>query len=138
MIATPIRLALLGILAAALSACASQQFQTTNGQSDKGGDMNTQSAVVEIVMFKLKPGVTADEFRPLDRAVELQHVMKQPGFISRESAAADNGEWLVIVHWRSVKDAEASMASFAGAPATAPFMAKIDANTVSMKRYSGN
>jgi hypothetical protein len=31
------------------------------------------------------------------------------GFISRKSAAGDNGEWLVVVHWRSVADAEASM-----------------------------
>lgn len=94
-----------------------------------------QGAIIEIATFKLKPGVTADEFRPLDKAVELQHVMKQPGFISRESAAGDNGEWLVVIHWRSVADAEASMASFASASATAAFMSKMDASTLSMKRY---
>jgi len=95
----------------------------------------TQGVVIEIATFKLKQGVTADEFRPLDKAVELQHVVKQPGFISRESAAGDNGEWLVVVHWRSIKDAEASMASFSSAPATEQFMSKIDANTMSLKRY---
>jgi hypothetical protein len=95
-----------------------------------------RGAVIEIVTFKLNAGVTADEFRPLDKAVELQHVVKQPGFISREPAAGDNGEWLVVVHWRSVADAEASMASFPSAPATAQSMAKIDASTMSMKRYT--
>ena len=94
-----------------------------------------QGTVIEVVTFKLKQGVTADEFRPLDKAVELQHVAKQPGFISRESAAGDDGEWLVIVHWRSVKDAEASMASFSSAPATEQFMSKIDAKSMIMKRY---
>lgn len=97
-----------------------------------------RDAVIEIATFKLKQGVTADEFRPLDKAVESQLVAKQPGFISRESAAGDNGEWLVVVHWRSVEDAEASMASFSGAPAAEQFMSKIDANTMSMKRYISN
>ena len=77
--------------------------------AQKGADM---PAVIEIVKFKLAPGITATAFQPVDRAVEVQHVSKQPGFISRESAADENGEWLVIVHWKSVKDAEASMASF--------------------------
>jgi len=45
------------------------------------------------------------------------------------------GEWLVIVHWRSAKDADASMASVEKAPAAAPFMSKIEASTMSMKRY---
>jgi len=48
----------------------------------------------------------------------------------------DNGEGLVVVHWRSVADAEASMASFPSPPATAQSMAKIDASTMSMKRYT--
>ena len=93
------------------------------------------SDVIEIVTFKLKPGVSAAEFRPVDKAVEREHVSKQPGFVSRESASGADGEWLVIVHWRSEKDAEASMASFSKAPAAAQFMSKINASTMSMKRY---
>jgi heme-degrading monooxygenase HmoA len=73
--------------------------------------------VIEVVTFKLKPGVTAKEFAPADKAVADQHVSKQPGFISRESAAGDDGTWLVIVHWATKKDADASMASFANAAA---------------------
>lgn len=91
--------------------------------------------VVEVVTFKLKPGVASAEFRTIDKEVEQQHVSKQPGFVSRESAAGEGGEWLVIVHWRSRKDADASMASFERAPAAAAFMSKIDASTMSMKRY---
>jgi len=43
--------------------------------------------------------------------VEREHVARQAGFVSRESAHGEAGEWLVIVHWRSVKDAEASTMS---------------------------
>ena len=91
--------------------------------------------VVEVVTFKLKAGVSAAEFAPLDQAVEREHVAKQPGFVSRESAHGVDGDWLVIVHWRSVKDAEASMATFEKATAAAQFMSKIEPSTMSMKRY---
>lgn len=99
------------------------------------GAAGAPAEVVEVVTFKLQLGVSASEFRAVDQAVEKQHVAKQPGFVSRESVAGDNGEWLVIVHWRSAKDADASMASFQTAPAAAEFMSKIDAATMSMKRY---
>ena len=92
--------------------------------------------VVEVVTLKLKNGVSYADFSPIDKAVETQHVSKQPGFISREFAAGQNGEWLVVIHWRSAKDADASMASFASAPAAKDFMANIDASTLAMKRYT--
>ena len=91
--------------------------------------------IVEIATFKLKEGVTPDEFYPVDQAVESQHVSQQPGFISRESAVSEDNEWLAIVHWRSIEEAEASMASFSSAPATAEFMSKLEADTMSMTRY---
>ncbi|MDO6558116.1 hypothetical protein [Paraglaciecola chathamensis] len=46
-----------------------------------------------------------------------------PGFISRETAKGQNGEWLVVVHWVTEEDAEASMRSFMQVPAAADFMA---------------
>lgn len=91
--------------------------------------------VIEVVTFKLKPGVTAAQFRLVDQEVEAQHVSKQPGFVSRESAAGENGEWLAIVHWRSAADADASMAGFEKAPAAAGFMASLDASTMRMQRF---
>lgn len=92
-------------------------------------------AVIEVATFKLQPGVTPDDFRPFDQAVEDGHVGRQPGFISRESAANGDDEWLVIVHWRSLKDADASMASFMTADATADFMSRLQPETMTMTRY---
>lgn len=96
-----------------------------------------RAAIIEVVRFQLKAGIAPDVFRQLDRAVEVEHVSNQPGFISRESAASEDGEWLVIVHWRSAEDAEASMASFSSAAATAEFMANLEPDTMIMKRYKG-
>lgn len=92
--------------------------------------------VIEIATFTLKDGVSYEDFAPIDKAVEMEHVSKQAGFISRESAKGQNGEWLVVVHWSTIEDADASMNSFMSAEAASGFMEKIDASTMSMKRYS--
>ena len=106
------------LLGSALSATFAVQPSLAAGQAGN---------IVEVVTFKLKPGVTAAEFAPIDKAVERDHVAKQPGFVSRESAHGADGEWLVIAHWRSV--------SFEKALAAAAFMAKIEASTMSLKRF---
>lgn len=92
-------------------------------------------AVIEIALFKLAPGTTAKQFAPIDHAMERDYISKQPGFITRESAAGDDGEWLVVNHWNSVKDADAAMANFASAPATRAFMSNLDAKTMINRRY---
>lgn len=92
-------------------------------------------AVIEVVTLKIKPGTSVETFRAADRDVERQHVARQPGFISRESAAGKDGAWVVIVHWRSVKDAQASMDSFEKAPAAARFMSLIEPGSMQMNRY---
>ena len=93
------------------------------------------SEVIEVVQFKLAKGVTPAAFAALDRAVEREHVARQPGFMRRESAVSDDGEWLVVVHWASARDADASMASFTQAAAAQPFLAGLDAATMTMRRY---
>jgi heme-degrading monooxygenase HmoA len=93
------------------------------------------SPVIEVVTAKLKPGVSPKEFSAIDKQVEVQHVSKQPGFLSRESASGQDGQWVVIVHWKSTHDADASMKSFEQAPAAKAWMSSIDPSSMSMKRY---
>ena len=92
--------------------------------------------IIEIVTFKLKDGVNPGEFEHIDKAIQNQHVAKQPGFVARESAHGENGDWLVLVHWETAKDADASMATFMTAPAAQPFMSKVQAETMRMARYT--
>jgi hypothetical protein len=96
------------------------------------------AAVIEIVRFKLAPGMTPQAFLALDQAVAREHVAKQSGFVRRESASTPDGEWLVIVHWASAADADASMASFASAPAATFFMKGLDVSTMTMQRFSSH
>jgi len=91
--------------------------------------------VIEVSTVKLKDGVNPTDFADVDRQVAI-YVSSLPGFISRESAPGPNNTWLVIVHWRSIADADAFMKSFSSAPAAAKFMSMIEPSTMSMARYS--
>ncbi|WP_349665558.1 hypothetical protein [Echinimonas agarilytica] len=91
--------------------------------------------VVEVASFILKDGIDPTEFAKLDKTVEDTHVSQQPGFISRASELVDGNRWRVIVHWESLEDAEASMASFMKAPAAKAFMDGADVSTMKMQRY---
>ena len=96
--------------------------------------MAQNTGVVEIVTMNLNDGISADEFAIVDKAIEDEHVSKQPGFISRQSAV-NGGRWLVIVHWQSADAAQASMDTFADAPAAERFMSMIDVSSMAMTRY---
>lgn len=96
--------------------------------------MSREPNIVEIVTLTLKADVSPEAFAKIDRALEDQHVSRQPGFVSRETAASGQ-KWLVIVHWESAEAAQASMDSFANAPAAAQFMGMVDASTMTMTRY---
>ena len=96
--------------------------------------MAQENGVIEIITMSLAEGVSAEDFEPVDKAIEEEHVSKQPGFVSRQAAFSD-GKWAVVVNWESAETAQASMDSFADAPAAEKFMSMIDASTMSMTRY---
>lgn len=98
------------------------------------GSFKAMSQVIEVATFKLRSGVQVEDFSALDLAVKTEHISKQPGYISRESGF-DKQTWVVVVHWRSLEDADASMNSFMTVPAAQPFMDKLDASTMQMSRY---
>ncbi len=90
--------------------------------------------VLEIATFTLATGVSTEAYIAADRAVEETYAARQPGFLSREVGA--DGTRLVAVHWADAASADASMASFADAPATAAFMALVEPTTMAMTRYT--
>ena len=122
-----------GTLLAAVAIATAPTLATADEKSPDG--TSPTAAVVEVVTLQLADGVTAEQFAPVDRAVEDEHVSRQPGFVSREVAAGDDGSWLVIVHWASIEEAQASMDSFASASAAARFMEMIDTESMRMTRY---
>lgn len=96
--------------------------------------MAQDKGVIEIVTMDLADGVSAEAFAPVDKAIEDDHVSKQPGFVSRQAGFAE-GRWAVVVTWANAEAAQASMDSFASAPAAARFMSMIDPSSMAMTRY---
>lgn len=92
--------------------------------------------IVEVTTFALKPGVSVEDFLTADRAMADSYVSKLPGFVSRQTAAGPDGTRLLLAWWTDTASADASMAGFAAAPATAAFMELIQADTMVLNRYS--
>ena len=91
--------------------------------------------VIEVVTLTLRKGVTPAQFDQVDREVQVDYISKRKGFLSRESAPGGDNKWLVVVHWQSVADADASMKSFSTAHAASAFMAMVEPNSMVMTRY---
>lgn len=92
-------------------------------------------STVETIRFSLLDGVDAADFRQRNAQVENEFMKLRPGFLARQTAVSEDGEWLVVVHWASAADAEATINSFFGAPETQHFLAAIDKSTVQSGRY---
>ena len=90
---------------------------------------------VEVIHFRPKPDADLEEFIREDKRVGTEYTPPQPGFISRESAMNDNGDWVVIVHWDNAANAEASMDLFPNHPTATRFIELMDPDTFSMIRY---
>mgnify|MGYP001059634378 CR=1 FL=1 len=91
--------------------------------------------VIETIRFKLLPEIDHSDFLRRDRKVHDGYMALRPGFRSREVSRSEDGEYLVIVHWDSAEDAEATISAFFGAPETQDFIAAVDVSTVSSGRY---
>lgn len=88
----------------------------------------------EVVAGKLKGGGDMAALREADKAVESL-ISKQKGFIYRERAAGKNGEWFVIVHWASLKDAENAAAVFMSSKEGAAASSMLDQSSILFMHY---
>ncbi|WP_433273445.1 FAD-binding protein [Actinosynnema sp. CS-041913] len=93
------------------------------------------TATVETIRFRLRPGVTDADFQQRNLKMQREYMEVRPGFVSRESSRGEDGEYLIVVHWASVEDADATIGAFFGAPETQEFLAAVDVQTVSSGRY---
>lgn len=92
--------------------------------------------VLEVTTFNTKARVDPSVFQKLDAEVENNFTSKQPGFIRRQSGINDQGEYVVLVYWNSIDDAQASMQKFMGDQSVADYAAMIEGATMKMARYT--
>lgn len=87
--------------------------------------------VLEVLTYRLQPGVTAPAFLALvDRTLPALH--GQPGLLSRD-LASDGETWTEVVRWTSQAHADAAGQAIMADPRIAPLMAAIDLQSLSMR-----
>ncbi len=107
---------------------------TTESLKDKVS-METKT-IMEVTTFKTNPNVIHADFSKRDAQVESDFTSKQPGFIKRQSGVNEKGEYVVIVFWQSLADADASMGKFMSDASVADYAQMINGPSMKMARYT--
>jgi hypothetical protein len=100
--------------------------------ADTARGRSADAPVMEIVTFRLNPGITDAAFLSAARGTKAV-VAAQPGFIHRSLLRDDVGEWTDTVTWQSLAKAHAAARILMADPAFAPFGAAIDMTSVTMR-----
>jgi hypothetical protein len=88
--------------------------------------------VLELVVFKLKEGVSREQFLGTDDAVSTW-ISKQPGFISHELLYdAEGDRWVEVAWWKTMEEAHAAAELSMTSESCAPMFALIDMESALM------
>jgi Antibiotic biosynthesis monooxygenase len=91
----------------------------------------TQPPVLEVVLFKLKPGEDEAAFLAASEAV-MPDLRAMRGFIRREVFKDADGRWMDTLHWQSLEDAHRAAEVFLGLPCAQTLIALIDEPSMTM------
>lgn len=94
-----------------------------------------QGGIIEVTSFRTKPAVESASFQKRDSEIKLDYTSRQPGFLKRLSGVNENGEYVVVVYWKSMAEAEASMNKFMTDKSVADYAGMIDGGSMKMARY---
>ncbi|MEM9080020.1 MAG: hypothetical protein AAGC74_04940 [Verrucomicrobiota bacterium] len=107
----------------------------TFGQEEREASEDSKP-IIEITTFGIKSDVDAGAFAKRDSQVEADFTAKQSGFIKRQSGVSEEGDYVVMVYWKSLPDAEASIKKFMGDASVADYAQMIDGPTMKMARFT--
>ncbi len=91
--------------------------------------------IMEVTTFNINSDSNQAAFAKRDARVGDNFTSKQPGFIKRQSGIDEKGNYVVVVYWKSMADADASMNKFMSDPSVADYAQMIDGPTMKMSRY---
>lgn len=90
---------------------------------------------VETITFRLVADADVAAFLQADERVQNEFVPFQPGFLRRTTARSADGEWIVVLLWGSLADADTATARAAADPAVLAFRRFIDAASQTAAAY---
>lgn len=108
---------------------APEQTSTHTATTDESA---SGSLVIEVALFRTKAGT--EEAVLLDAIEESQRgfLAQCPGFIRRELAKGEDGQWLDMVYWQSLHDAQRAAQAFPTHPSARRFEHLLDVSSVTM------
>ena len=86
---------------------------------------------LEIVLFKLAESVSKDEFLSAARGVE-SWLSTVSGFQRRELSCDDSGNWVDMIYWDSLEEAQQAAAEIMSMPEGQQFGSKISGESIKM------
>lgn len=108
-----------------LASCSSKNEKTMNSKT-----------IMEVTIFNIIDTVSPTDFKNRDLQVENDFTNKQAGFINRQSGINEKGEYVVVVFWETLADADASMAKFMKDASVADYAQMINGASMKMARYN--
>ena len=93
-------------------------------------------SIIDVWTFRLAGDVDEGIFLEADRRVQERYMLSHPGFLRRTTARGDDGEWAVIMLWRSRDEAEAPEGALRDDPVVAAFASLLDPSSVGVHRYA--
>lgn len=98
------------------------------------GNMDSKT-IMEVTTFNINTDVDPIDFAKRDAEVQSDFTSKQPGFIKRQGAVDDKGNYAVVVYWESMTAADASMSKFMSDKAVADYASMINGPSMKMARF---
>ncbi len=93
------------------------------------------SNVVWFISYKLKEGVSAEDFLTASEKCNNEVLSRQKGFISWD-ILRDGDTWVDLVKWETAEDAKNGETAGAGNPAALEFYSFINMSTCKQQLYS--
>lgn len=93
-------------------------------------------AYIQVARFKLRDGVTDEAFMEAERAIRDGRIRQQPGYLGRETARGEDGEWLVLIRWETKENSEAWSPIFRQDPDGQTFAGCLDFTTMHQDHYT--
>ncbi|MCF6436704.1 hypothetical protein [Pseudoalteromonas sp. MMG022] len=91
--------------------------------------------VIEIVKFKLAPGVSEQDFLPLNDAFQT-FIDKQSGLLYRSLAKQPNNQgYIDVIYWQSMEDSKRTAEAFNNSTVCMDFLTLIDKQSVDMTHH---
>jgi hypothetical protein len=86
---------------------------------------------LEVVLFKLKPSVAESTFMDVNESI-LGDLRAMDGFIRRDLFKDSHGQWMDIVYWNSMHDAQRAAELFPTLSCAQNLMEMLDETSLTM------